>query len=88
VGLSNVFGVQVMVNFGLKSLLARILLTAGVLNILIAVLLAAPLRHTGVALASLTTEVFVTLVIILALRRRGVRVFQAQPDVDGRGVEA
>jgi PST family polysaccharide transporter len=88
VGLSNVFGVQVMVNFGLKRLFARILLAAGVLNIAIAVSLAVPLRHAGVAVASLTTECFVTLVIILALRRRGVHVFRARRDIDEQGAGA
>ena len=47
VGLSNIFGVQIMVNFGLKRLLTRILAVAGVLNILMAVLLAGPFRTSA-----------------------------------------
>ena len=77
VSLSNTFGVQIMVNFGLKKLLTRILTVAGVLDILLALLLAAPLKHVGVAMASLTTEIFVTVVLFLALRKNGLDVFRA-----------
>jgi PST family polysaccharide transporter len=77
VGLSNLFGVQIMINLGLKRLLARILLMAGVVNILIALALAPVLKHVGVALASLTTEIFILAAIFLALRRNGLHVFGA-----------
>ncbi len=75
VGLSNVFGVQVMVNFGLKRLLTRILAAAGVLNILMALALAGPFRHLGVATAALITEVVVTVALFVALRRNGLDLF-------------
>jgi PST family polysaccharide transporter len=73
--LSNLFGVQVMANFGLKKLLTRILAMAGVLNVLMAVLLAGPLKHVGVAIASLTTEIVVTTVMFVALRWNGLNLF-------------
>jgi PST family polysaccharide transporter len=73
--LSNIFGVQVMANFGLKRLLTRILIVAGVFNVLLAVLLAGPLQHIGVALAALTTEIFVTVAMIVMLRRNGLNLF-------------
>ena len=73
--LSNIFGVQVMVNFGLQRLLTRILTVAGVWNILLAVLLAGPFKHIGVAVAALTTEIIVTTAMFFALRRRGLNVF-------------
>lgn len=79
VGLSNIFGTQIMVNFGLKKLLARILAAAGVLNILMALLLAASLKHIGVALAALTTETFVTVTMYWALRRAGLMVSPRRP---------
>jgi PST family polysaccharide transporter len=79
--LSNIFGVQVMANFGLKRLLTRILTVAGVLNVVVAVALAGPLKHLGVAMAALTTEIFVTTVMFIALRRKGLNVF-------GRAVSA
>jgi PST family polysaccharide transporter len=75
VGLSNIFGVQIMVNFGLQKLLTRILAAAGVLNVVMAFLLAGPFRHVGVATASLITEIIVTVALFVALRRNGLHVF-------------
>jgi polysaccharide transporter, PST family len=87
VGLSNIFGVQIMANFGLQERLARILIVAGLLNLVLALLLARPLQHAGVALASLTTEIFVTLTLFVALHRNGLHVFRFRArgkDVDKR----
>ncbi len=69
IGMSSILGQQIMVNFGLERLLARILVVGGVLNIVVALLLAAPLKHVGVALASLATEVFIMAALCIALRR-------------------
>lgn len=83
IGLSNIFGIQVMVNFGLKELLAKILVGAGILNIVVAAVLSLPLKHAGAALASLTTEVLVLTALGVALRRNGLHIFRAWPeDVD------
>jgi len=76
--LSNVLSVQVMVNFGLKRLLARILTVAGILNIVMALLLVVPLKHVGAALASLSAEIFVTLAVFIALRRNNLDVFSTK----------
>jgi PST family polysaccharide transporter len=76
--LSNILSVQVMVNFGLKRLLARILTVAGILNIVMALLLVVPLKHVGAALASLSAEIFVTLAVFIALRRNNLDVFSTR----------
>ncbi len=73
--LSNLLGVQVLVNFGLQHLLTRILTLAGVLNVLLAILLAGPFQHVGVAAASLTTEIVVTTAIFVTLRKKSLNVF-------------
>jgi PST family polysaccharide transporter len=73
--LGNLLGVQVLVNFGLQDLLTKILTLAGVLNVLLAVLLAGPFQHVGVAAASLTTEIVVTAAIVMTLPRKGLNVF-------------
>lgn len=76
IGLSNMFGVQVMVNFGLNRALTRILLLAGVFNIIVALALVAPLRHIGVSIAALLTETLVTTAMFVSLRKRGLDVLQ------------
>jgi len=83
IGLSNIFGIQIMVNFGLKRQLARILTIAGVLNIVIALLLVTSLKHAGVAFASLITEIVVTTATFVVVRKSGLDVFAA----DNKGVD-
>jgi polysaccharide transporter, PST family len=74
IGLSNIFGVQIMVNFGMKRTLTRILIGAGALNLIVALSLVLPLRHIGVSVASLATELVIAVVLFLALRKRGWNV--------------
>ena len=89
VALSNIFGIQIMANFGLQRLLTRILAAAGVLNFFLAVLLAEPLKHVGVAIASLSTEIVVTTAMFVALEKNGLHVFRAgRKDVDNQEADA
>lgn len=78
IGLSNVFGIQVMVNFGLKRILTKVLITAGILNAILAFALVTPFRHVGICVAVLITEIFVTLTMYICLRRNGLDVFSRQ----------
>ncbi|MBP7052476.1 MAG: flippase [Phycisphaerae bacterium] len=77
IGLSNVFGVQIMVNFGLQQTLTRILTAAGLFNLIVALSLVVPLRHAGVAVATLLTEVFVTTTMFVSLRRSGLDLIRS-----------
>jgi PST family polysaccharide transporter len=86
IALSNIFGVQIMVNFGLKRLLTRILAAASVLDIVLALMLVVPLKHVGVAIASLLTETFVTTAMFVALRRRGLNVFASRAQAEAPGL--
>lgn len=82
IGLSNIFGVQIMINFGLQRVLTRILIAAGILNIIVALVLAMAWQHIGVAVAALATETFVTVGMFIALRRSGLNVFTAGIDAE------
>ena len=55
---------------------------AGVFNVLLAIALAGPFQHLGVAVAALTTEIVVTLALFLTLRRHGLDPF-ARPAPSG-----
>ena len=77
-GLSNIFGIQIMANFGLRKLLTRILLAAGILSLVLAVSLATPWRHVGMAVVTLVTETFVTVALYIGLRRNGLDVWRAR----------
>jgi PST family polysaccharide transporter len=80
IGLSNIFGIQIMVNFGLKRAMTRILAAATVLNIIVAMALVVSLRHIGVAIAGVVTETFVTTVMYLCLRKNGIHIFGGSAD--------
>jgi len=79
IGLSSFLGIQVMVNFGLKRTLTRIVVTAGVVNIVLALPLALVLEHRGVAIASLATETLIAVAMYVCLYRKGVHVFGTAP---------
>jgi len=78
IGLSNIFGIQILVNFGREKTLTKVLLAAGVLNIALAIALVLPLQHVGVATAAVTAEAFVTVALFVAMRRSGLDIFRAR----------
>ena len=76
IGLSNIFGIQVMVNFGMKRTMTKVLTTAGLLNVALALILVRHWRHVGISVAVLVTEIFVTTVMYVILRRRGLDILR------------
>jgi len=74
--LSNIFGVQIMINFGLKKTLTKILAIAGVVNVILVFILVAPLHHVGVSIAVLLTEASIAIATYVALRQNGLDVFR------------
>lgn len=74
IGLSNILGVQIMVNFGMKRIFTRILVAAGVFNLIVALSLVVPLRHIGVSVASMVTEIVIAFTLFMVLRKRGLNV--------------
>ncbi|MEN6334054.1 MAG: flippase [Phycisphaerales bacterium] len=77
IGQSNIQGVQVLINFGHQRILTRVLIAAGVLDLVIALLLVVPLKHVGVAISAVTAETFIAVALFIAARRRGLDVFRA-----------
>ncbi len=67
IGLSNVFGVQTMLTFNMKEAFSRILISGGIINILLALLLVPFFKHIGTAVSVLITEIFVTTYMFLFL---------------------
>jgi PST family polysaccharide transporter len=76
IGLSNVFGVQTMLAMGMNQLVTRILVIAGALNVVILFVLTHWFGAVGAAMAVAGTELFVTAVMALILRRRNLPVFR------------
>lgn len=70
--LSLALGIQWMLPLGLDSTFNRIILGAGILNVVLAVFLAPLYAQMGMACSVLTCEIFVTVGMYIALRRRGL----------------
>jgi PST family polysaccharide transporter len=68
--LSNALGIQWMLPLGLDTTFNRIVLGAGILNIVLAIVLAPLFAQMGMAWAVLTSEIFVATAMYVALRWR------------------
>ena len=64
IGASNVLGVQIMLPFGHDKAFTSILIGAGLVNIVLAFLLAPVWQQNGMAVATLIAEMFVTLTML------------------------
>ncbi len=60
IALSNVYGIQVMLNTGYKKEFTRVVFVAGIINVILALLLTFSLREIGTAIAVLIAESYVT----------------------------
>jgi len=78
IAMSNVLGIQWMLPLGLDSQFNKIILGAGLINIVLAVLLAPSYAHIGMAWAVVTAEVFVTASIYYLLKKQKIDPFQFQ----------
>jgi PST family polysaccharide transporter len=72
--LSNILGIQVMLNFGLKSLFMRLLVAGGALNVVLSLLLVVPFQQVGIASSVIVTESLVAVAMFLFLERAGLHV--------------
>ena len=70
ISMSNVFGIHFMLNFGLQDLFSRILIAAAVLDFIIIFPLTSEFGNIGVAAVMLLVEIFVTVVMGIAVRKK------------------
>jgi len=76
IGLNNIFGIQTMLTFNFKKAFSIILISAGFLNITLALILTPLYQHIGVSIAVLTTEVFVMFSMFFCLERKGIKILK------------
>ncbi len=72
IALSNIYGVQIMLNTGHKKEFTKIVFLAGVLNIVLALILVPYLQAIGTAIAVLTAEFFVTTAMWGFVKRKSI----------------
>ena len=75
--LSNIYGFQTMVNFGMQKEFRKILVFVGLCNIVILTALVIWFGACGAATASLIAEACVTLLAIRRLKNEGINLLRA-----------
>lgn len=74
VGLSNIFGIQIMLPLGLTKEFSRIIVSASIVNVVLALLLIPLWQHVGIAMAWFMTEIIVTVNMFFYLRSLDIKV--------------
>ena len=75
IAVSNVLGIQLMIPFGKDKAFALILFMAGLINVGFAILLASRWYESGIAVAVLISETFVTAIMFIYLREKHLNPF-------------
>ncbi len=74
--LSNVSGIQTMLNLGFKREFANILIVAGIFNIILSFILVPYYFGIGTSISVVLTEVIVTFQMLLFLKKRNINIFK------------
>ena len=74
IGLSNIFGIQTMLNFNFEKAFSNILIFAGIINITLAFIFVPLFKHIGISISVLITEIFITVVMFIYLKLKGVKI--------------
>jgi len=78
IALSNIFGIQTMLTFDYKRAFSRILVSASIINIVLAFILVPRYQHIGISVSVLISEIFVTVSMFLYLQLKGIRVLEGK----------
>lgn len=80
--LSNVFGIQTMLPFGLTKPFSRILVVSGVVNVGLLLILIPRYSYLGTAVSVVITEISVTVMMLFYLTRSGIYVLYGKLESD------
>jgi PST family polysaccharide transporter len=75
IGLSNIFGIQVLLPHGYKKEFSVILLSSGLISLLTLIPLCYFLDAEGAAISVVITETIVTLLMLYTIRKKKIPLF-------------
>ncbi|MDK2920334.1 MAG: hypothetical protein PWQ37_3067 [Candidatus Petromonas sp.] len=78
IALSNIFGIQTMLNFDYKEAFSKILISASFINIFLAFILVPLYKHIGISISVLISEIFVTSSIYIYLQSKGIKILEGK----------
>ncbi|MDX5627795.1 MULTISPECIES: flippase [unclassified Brenneria] len=76
IGFNNVFGVQTLLVLGKKKVFSKILILSGIFNVFALLLLAYPFEQKGAAVSVFFTELLVTLLMYLVIKKNNIPLFK------------
>lgn len=76
IALSNIFGTQTMLTFNYKKAFSRIIIIAGVINIILALVLTPLFKAVGISAVVVITELFVTIAMYYYLKVKGINLLE------------
>lgn len=76
IGMSNVFGIQVMLNMGLDKLFFRSTFIASVLGVMLSIYMSKYYSYIGTAWNSVIVECFVTFLMYTVLKRNNIHILE------------
>jgi PST family polysaccharide transporter len=78
IAISNLGGIQVMLNIGEKKAFMKIILTAAILNLILLFVFIPYYNANGAAFSMLITEIYVTVVILISLNKKNINIFKSE----------
>lgn len=78
IALSNILGIQTMLTLNYKKEFSSILIFASIINIISALIMVPILKHIGISLSVLLSEIFVTISMIHFLNKKGIKIIGAK----------
>lgn len=78
IGLSNVLGIQTMLNYGMKKEFSRVLMMGSVINLVLSLILVPMFQEVGSATSVLIVESFVTVTMFIYLHKKGIRIMEGK----------